>query len=57
MLMLVVMLPDPCLLTESLINSSAVKVNSTYNVNQLLISTNIVSYEGKKCFKKIRTWL
>lgn len=28
-------------------DSSSVKVNSTYNINQLLINTNIVSYEGK----------
>lgn len=34
--------------TSNILNdSSIVKVNSTYNVNQLLVNTNIVSYEGK----------
>lgn len=34
--------------TSNILNdSSTVKVNSTYNVNRLLINTNIVSYEEK----------
>ena len=34
--------------TSNILNdSSTVNVNSTYNINQLSINTNIVSYEGK----------